>query len=103
MSSITQLHGNVLTTQGWITGAISFNELIAGISGAALDLDPTQDTHGGDYILPGFIDLHVHGGAGQDVMDGGEAVQVIAKMHAQHGTTSMLEQLQELLPLLMHQ
>lgn len=90
MSSITQLHGNVLTTQGWITGAISFNELIAGISGAALDLDPTQDTHGGDYILPGFIDLHVHGGAGQDVMDGGEAVQVIAKMHAQHGTTSML-------------
>jgi N-acetylglucosamine-6-phosphate deacetylase len=42
------------------------------------------------WILPGFIDLHVHGGAGRDVMDGGDAVSAIATLHARHGTTSML-------------
>ena len=31
-----------------------------------------------------------HGGAGRDVMDGGDAVSVIASLHARHGTTSML-------------
>ncbi|QRX82074.1 N-acetylglucosamine-6-phosphate deacetylase [Glaciimonas sp. PAMC28666] len=100
MSSTKQLHGNVLTAKGWIAGAISFTDLITDISGQALDFDPSQATPPGDaplghspydhFILPGFIDLHVHGGGGKDVMDAGEAVNVIAKMHAQHGTTSML-------------
>ncbi|MFN9955618.1 MAG: amidohydrolase family protein, partial [bacterium] len=41
-------------------------------------------------IVPGFIDLHVHGAAGHDFMDGDEAVSAIASMHARHGTTAML-------------
>lgn len=41
-------------------------------------------------IVPGFIDIHVHGGAGADFMDGrGEAVEQIVTFHAKHGTTSL--------------
>lgn len=45
----------------------------------------------GDYISPGFIDIHVHGGGGHDFMDGTEeAFLRIAETHARYGTTSML-------------
>jgi N-acetylglucosamine-6-phosphate deacetylase len=44
----------------------------------------------GKYVSPGFIDIHVHGGGGHDFMDNTlEAFFEIAKLHAQHGTTSM--------------
>ena len=43
----------------------------------------------GGYLVPGFVDLHVHGGAGADFMDGDEdAWQTICFAHARHGTTS---------------
>jgi N-acetylglucosamine-6-phosphate deacetylase len=44
----------------------------------------------GRYIAPGFVDLHVHGGAGADYMDGSvEAVRQANRAHARHGTTSI--------------
>lgn len=46
---------------------------------------------GGDYLSPGFIDIHTHGGGGHDFMDGTvEAYIGAAECHARHGTTSML-------------
>jgi N-acetylglucosamine-6-phosphate deacetylase len=46
---------------------------------------------GGNFISPGFIDIHVHGGGGYDFMDGSETAFLrIAETHAQYGTTSML-------------
>jgi N-acetylglucosamine-6-phosphate deacetylase len=43
----------------------------------------------GGYLLPGFVDLHVHGGAGADFMDGtAEAFRTVLAAHARHGTTS---------------
>lgn len=43
------------------------------------------------YVLPGFIDIHVHGGAGADFMDAtAEAYDTITKFHMEHGTTAML-------------
>src|SRR5690349_14706175 len=45
----------------------------------------------GGYLAPGYVDLHVHGGAGADFMDGTEAAfQTICAAHARHGTTSLL-------------
>lgn len=45
----------------------------------------------GLYLSPGFIDIHIHGAAGFDTMDGSEeAVNSIAKEIAKHGTTSFL-------------
>ena len=47
------------------------------------------DARGG-YIMPGFVDIHVHGGAGADFMDGtAEAVRTACQAHLQHGTTSI--------------
>jgi len=44
----------------------------------------------GNYVSPGFIDIHVHGGGGHDFMDGSETGFLkIAETHAQYGTTSM--------------
>src|ERR1700744_5935301 len=44
----------------------------------------------GQYVSPGFIDLHIHGGDGHDFMDGTEeAFHAIANLHARHGTTAM--------------
>jgi N-acetylglucosamine-6-phosphate deacetylase len=44
----------------------------------------------GPYILPGFIDLHVHGGAGWDTMAGEEGIRGMARFHLAHGTTALL-------------
>ncbi|MCZ8524093.1 MULTISPECIES: N-acetylglucosamine-6-phosphate deacetylase [Paenibacillus] len=45
----------------------------------------------GSWLLPGFIDLHVHGGYGGDFMDASEAsLNDITRFHASRGTTSML-------------
>jgi N-acetylglucosamine-6-phosphate deacetylase len=45
---------------------------------------------GGMYLAPGFVDLHVHGGAGADFMDGtAEAFRTVCCCHAKHGTTSL--------------
>lgn len=80
------IKGNILTSAGWVRGEIAFSDRIGAIHGATTD----PATNGDDYIIPGFIDLHVHGGAGKDVMEGGDAVHAIAAIHAQHGTTSLL-------------
>jgi N-acetylglucosamine-6-phosphate deacetylase len=45
----------------------------------------------GDYLAPGFIDLHVHGAVGHDTMEAsGEAFRSICDFHASGGTTSLL-------------
>jgi len=45
----------------------------------------------GKIVVPGFIDVHIHGGGGRDIMDASyEAVKEIAKFVASHGTTSFV-------------
>src|SRR6059036_1804707 len=45
----------------------------------------------GNYLAPGFIDLHVHGAMGRDTMEASEeAFRAICDYHATGGTTSLL-------------
>jgi N-acetylglucosamine-6-phosphate deacetylase len=45
----------------------------------------------GNYLAPGFIDLHVHGALGRDAMEASaEALRSICDFHATGGTTSLL-------------
>ncbi len=45
----------------------------------------------GMVALPGFIDIHVHGGGGADTMDArADALRTICRTHAAHGTTGLL-------------
>ncbi len=44
----------------------------------------------GAYVAPGFVDIHVHGGAGSDFMDGTpEAARAACQAHLRHGTTTI--------------
>jgi N-acetylglucosamine-6-phosphate deacetylase len=46
---------------------------------------------GGDWLAPGYVDVHVHGGAGGDVMaPERDARLAVRRLHARHGTTAML-------------
>src|SRR5207248_10529258 len=54
------------------------------IDGGRIDVE-------GGYLVPGFVDLHVHGGDGADFMDGdADSFRTICRAHAMHGTTSLL-------------
>ena len=45
----------------------------------------------GGYILPGFIDIHVHGGGDSDFMDNEvSAFHAAARAHCAHGTTAIV-------------
>lgn len=65
---------------------------IVGVEEGDVDFaDATLIDAKGQYISPGFIDIHIHGGGGYDFMDGTvEAFLQIAAIHAKHGTTAML-------------
>ena len=45
----------------------------------------------GNYVSPGFIDMHTHGGGGYDFMDGTpEAFREAARTHVRFGTTALV-------------
>lgn len=45
----------------------------------------------GKYVVPGFIDVHIHGAYGADAMDGTvEALKTISSFVVKHGTTNFL-------------
>lgn len=53
--------------------------------------DRVFDCRGKQYVIPGMIDIHVHGAAGCDFMDSNqEAYEEIALALAKEGTTSFL-------------
>ena len=78
----TALTGQILTPAGWVAGTIRYTAQIIGVEPGSAPDDR--------FILPGFVDLHVHGGHGADCMDGANSVRRMAQFHARHGTTSLL-------------
>jgi N-acetylglucosamine-6-phosphate deacetylase len=84
------IHACILTPNGFVKGRLRHERgRIVAIDGDPVD-EPTARASGLALALPGFVDLHVHGGGGHDTMDGGEALAKIAAKHAQHGTTALL-------------
>jgi N-acetylglucosamine-6-phosphate deacetylase len=86
-------NGRIITPAGIINGTVLINETkIMAISERDIDAPDALviDAHG-NYVSPGFIDIHVHGGGGHDFMDGNEdAFLEIARTHARYGTTAMV-------------
>lgn len=88
-NSVQYLDGAVLTPQGFILGRLEMRDgIVAGVEGVPVTEDVALKS--GALIVPGFIDLHVHGGAGRDFMEGEDSSIAIAAFHARHGTTSLL-------------
>lgn len=70
---------------------ISDGKIIAVGEGNMTEYADTVIDAGGDYVAPGFIDLHIHGGGGHDFMDATVAAfHGIAETHARYGTTAMV-------------
>jgi N-acetylglucosamine-6-phosphate deacetylase len=87
------LNGKIITPTGIKAGGsvLISNGKIKEVSEQRIDARADVEIDAkGKYVSPGFIDIHVHGGGGHDFMDNTlEAFFEIAKLHAQHGTTSM--------------
>lgn len=55
-----------------------------------ISYDKTVDLHG-DFLSPGFVEIHTHGAGGADFADGTADTFVTAcQVHLQHGTTTIL-------------
>ena len=89
------LNGAVITDSGVIPDG-----MVAVTDGRIVYAGPRRDDRlppsaervdaGGLHLAPGFIDIHIHGGAGSDFMDAAAAdVEQVFRYHAAHGTTSL--------------
>lgn len=86
----TRIEGHLLTPEGFVRGSLLLREgRIAALQGTPVQEAAVRDS-ALPCLLPGFVDLHVHGGAGFDTMQGGDALLHIARCHARHGTTALL-------------
>lgn len=76
--------GVVVITDGRITAVDHVNAV-------PLPAGASIEDCSGLIVVPGFVDIHVHGGGGGDVMRGSvESLQTISAFHARGGTTSFL-------------
>ncbi len=73
---------------GFLHGGISFTETIAQV-GAVSGTDALDAK--GMYLIPGFVDIHVHGALGHDFSDASvEGNETVARRLVRHGVTSYL-------------
>ncbi|HEX4852259.1 MAG TPA: amidohydrolase family protein, partial [Puia sp.] len=84
--------GKIISQSGIHEGTILIEGTkIIGVEKNDIDVsDATVLDAQGQFVSPGFIDLHVHGGNGFDFMDNTEeAFRNISNIHARYGTTSL--------------
>lgn len=94
MEKIKLYNGKIITPHRTINGGCIIIEggKILEVSTADIPVENALEINAmGNYIAPGFIDLHVHGGGGHDFMDNEpEGYLAIAALHAKHGTTALM-------------
>lgn len=73
------------------TGTLTIRDGVIAEISSERNRDASFEFPSGYHLIPGFIDLHVHGANGSDVMDGtDDALKNIANTLAKEGTTSFL-------------
>ena len=80
---MNKISGTIVNYDSTFEGEIEFDDNIK-------KLKNTKNTNPQSYIIPGFIDLHCHGGGGFDTMDGKDAIDHMSNYHLSKGTTSIL-------------
>ncbi len=93
--------GREVLAPGWIE--VGDGRIVA-VGGGTPARAPDADL-GPVTVVPGFVDLHVHGGGGHNVDEAiDEATRAAVEMHRRHGTTSMVGSLVSASPAdLLHQ
>jgi N-acetylglucosamine-6-phosphate deacetylase len=83
MTERSSIAGRIVSEDGVVQGRLTFSAQIR-------EIEPDDGVTAERLIVPGFVDLHVHGGGGADVMEGPDAVRTMARFHARHGTATLL-------------
>lgn len=92
--SITIINAHIVTGDGteFERGTVVVENGIIRSVGEKLSRATTETRDAeGLTLLPGFIDVHIHGGGGADTMDATpDALRTICRTHARYGTTGLL-------------
>lgn len=87
------VNGRILTPAGWLEGGsvIIDGNKIKSACNCDLHIEGAEIIDAkGCSVVPGGIEMHVHGGGGRDFMEGEEeAFRVAVKAHMKHGTTAI--------------
>lgn len=87
------INGRILTPKGWIEGGsvIVEGNKIKSVANNSTPIEGAKIIDAkGHIVVPGGIEMHVHGGGGRDFMEGTEeAFRVAVDAHMQYGTTSI--------------
>ncbi len=91
---LTQIiNARILTPQGWLKDGsvvIRDNKILEVTNSDLAIVGAEIFDAKGMYVVPGGVEIHVHGGGGRDFMEGTEdAFKVAVAAHMKHGTTSI--------------
>jgi N-acetylglucosamine-6-phosphate deacetylase len=96
IAGATVVAAEELWSPGWLVAAggriqaLGPGEAPGGVRAEVTALGTVIDGRG-CVLLPGFIDVHVHGGDGADAMDADpDGLRRMARFHARHGVTALL-------------
>ena len=76
-----RISGKIIINDKIISGNLLFNNKV-------IEIIDDKTLNNENFILPGFIDLHCHGGNGFDTMEGLESIVELSKYHLENGTTT---------------
>ena len=82
-------------SQRWVTGRLVLDDRVmpgrlAVDEGLIAEIEPDDTQARGPYVLPGFVDVHVHGWGGHDAMAGRDALDGMSRTLLRRGVTSFL-------------
>lgn len=86
----TVVSGDAVLAPGWVRVQ---GDVVTAVRATPPGGQATVTDLGDVVVLPGFVDLHCHGGGGGSFSAGGEAIATAADFHLRHGTTTVVASL----------
>ena len=85
-------NGEVFVNRGFVRGNLFVeDDQVLGVDVFAVDQADEVIDCTNEFVVPGFVDIHCHGGVGVDTMDGKvESIAKLAKFVASNGTGAFL-------------
>ncbi len=84
----------IVTPGGVVEGWLEVSEERIAALGPGVPPRPADRDLGGQWLVPGFVDIHVHGGARASYMSGDQdEAASVADVHRRHGTTTTMASL----------